>query len=177
MKKVLIIVISLILSCCGYNVESDAPYRIPNNSLLILNKTITFPAQTVAIYLQNGAITQPNSIDNYNPFCILELKKRPNKSIQISPDKFQIIKANYHYEFGMAYPHYASTSIIIGDANPSHLEYETELLLFSSSQKNVSKLTCKHWIDPMHARFVTTKEIRQVLGRLFTLNLENDPRR
>lgn len=178
MKIFAILLTSFILSACGYTLEADSPYRVPSQSLMILNSSLTFPSEQVAIYIQNGKIIPANSIDSYSPFCILELKKRLTDVLQVTPDKFRVVNTKYKYEVGqLYYRQYASIGSGLANADVSHMEYETELYLYSKRQPNVSKMTCKHWIDPLHARYVKIKEIRDTLSPLFTLNLEADPRR
>ncbi len=170
MRIILTIAITILLIGC-YTLESEGPYRVPKKSTITLHKNLSFKVDQVAIYFQKGKIVPANSIQNYTAFCFIELKKQPKKIVKIKPTRFEVRKSKYQYDARVRYQILASASTIISGIDRSHVEYETELFLHSKSQPKVNKLTCKHWVDPLDARFVRLTEMRAALGAYFDIKV------
>jgi len=175
MKAIRLCIIMFLLiavSGCKYVTEDEPPQRIQVGSTVKLNTAIEFPADSVAVYIQHGALVEANSIDSYKPYCIFEIRSKHRQPISITPDIFLISKTKYESTAALRYPMLASTARIMVRASISHLVYETELFLQSRNQPGVYRLTCKHWVDPSFARFVTLDEINNALGKLMNIRYQ-----
>ncbi len=175
MKIWLPLLVTLFISACHYHPVHPGtghPYRVPYNSAIDLHAQLDFHPDTVAIYIQNGHIINANTIDSYRPYCIFELRRKYGSPVSIRPGLFIIYKTRYPYFADNQQLNNRSAKIVMANTSVSHLEYETEMYLSSRVQSNMYKLTCKHWVDPLHARHLFLPEIQLALGDIATLRFE-----
>ncbi len=159
------------------DIEKSPYYAIPAGSTLTLNREITFPADVVSVFIFNGQIVPRPTIDVYKPHCKFELYDMKPQSQTIQPDTFTIRKTVY---FDAMYTpgSFFHTGFVLNrytDGGPSYQPYTTYMYLQSDKQQNVYLLSCLHWEDPVEARYLTVAQIKQALGGMMTLKL-NDPR-
>ena len=161
----------------GIDIEKSPYYTIPIGSTLTLNREITFPADIVSVFIFDGQIVPRSTIDVYKPHCKFELYDMKPQSQTIQPDTFTIRKVVEHY---VTYTpeRLLHTKFVLNrhtHGGPSYQPYTTYMYLQSDKQQNVYRLSCLHWEDPVDARYLTVAQIKQVLGDMITLKL-NDPR-
>ena len=156
-------------------IENSPYHAIRAGSTLTLNREITFPADIVSVFIFNGQIVPRSTIDVYKPHCKFELYDMKPQPQTIQPDTFTIQKSVYFdamYNPGRLH----QTNFVLNrytTGGPSYQPYTTYMYLQSDKQQNVYRLSCLHWEDPVDARYLTVAQIRQVLGDLMTLKLNN----
>jgi len=199
MKPIAIFVVSiLILSGCqttDYIGNENSPrYRIPVGSTLILNQTLTIPAEQSSIYLFRGKVVTYDDVDIYYPHCQFRMKNVGKQVRTVKPDTFVVTKINDWEDYHAQGPQrYSNTSISIGvevgmganvrvivgagtevgDRGPSIIKYATIISLQSSLQSEAKDIICAHWGDMGNIKAVTIKETRGALGDVFTLNIKS----
>ncbi len=174
MKAVCFLVLAGLLSGlggCRYVVQDAPPYRVRPGAVLRLNTPIEFPADSVAVYIQHGVLIAGNSVDSYKPYCILELRHKADYPVTVRPDTFVVSRTYYESTALLRFPLFAAIAPVAASASVSHLVYETELFLHSDRQPNVYRLSCKHWVDPAFARYVSITEIAAALGSLMSIGM------
>lgn len=170
-----------VLSACqntvAIDIETSPFYNIPAGSTVTLNQEMTFPPDEVSIYLFNGNVVPRATIDIYKPHCKFELYNMQPMAQTITPDTFTIRKiVDFNVQNMPSGRRYASFAVSrFATSSPSYQPYTTYMYLHSDKQPNVYRLSCRHWEDPVDARYLTVSQIRQTLGTLMTLKL-NDPR-
>lgn len=194
MKTFVVLAVSvMILSGCQttdyIGNEDSYRYRIPVGSTLMLNQTLTIPADRSTIYIFRGKVVTYNDVDIYYPHCQLRMKKISNKQRTVSPDSFLITKINdwedYHASgssnvritFGVGIgtrigsSGHVAIGFGLGGGGPSIIKYATIISLQSDSQPEVKDIICAHWGDSGDIEAVTIKETRVAMGDIFTLKL------
>lgn len=159
------------------DVES-AYYQIPVGSRLVLHKEIPIPPEAARIKIQGGEVRHYGLVDEYEPFCELEVEEVRSVAQRVHPDEFVITKVDHRtYDVGLSRDRVASLGMRIGFGGDGPLQtfYATILQLRSEAQPNVLKLTCQNdqraFPGILYARHLTVAEIREALGTLFSLQL------
>lgn len=176
-----IVTLTLITACQTPSFTPDSPLTpVPVQSTLILHERLTMPPQTVSLWFQKGMQMHANDLDRYEPNCKFETLNMQDTQKLIEPDSFVIHKVVRWDDYAMQPIQLAASRINVGlgsgnnDGGPSHLNTTTEMFLRSERQPDVYRLVCSQWEDAADANHVTINQIRQALGKSFTLRLPEE---
>jgi hypothetical protein len=181
-QLILLSVVGFLAACqtAAYEGNENSPfYPVPSGSTLTLTRSVTIPADQVAVYLQGGEVVPAGRINQYYPHCKFELIHRRDTGQTVRPDDFEIIKVvrETGHSVALAGLQLAQMSVGIGinvgmDRDGSSLQtYSTRLMLRSARQPQVFRLSCGQAALPHEGQHVSINEMRKALGNLFTLEL------
>lgn len=157
---------------------ADNPYfRIPAGTRLVLNRAVEIPPHQAAVFFQYGKRVSPNfGIDKYQPSCKFEMWNITDTARTIQPDSFSVIHVVLNQQYvdntrpGLRYAALTVADRDDGGGPFASIE-NTVLYLHSQRQPHVYRLTCSEWDDFNQALPLTVNQIRDALGKVFTLNL------
>lgn len=177
---------ALVLGGCAATapnrLQQDPRFAIPVGSTLELNRTIELPGRGDFLYLQDGHTSGLWGIQEVYPHCYLETRQRPPGPVEVPPTTFTItaVDRSFYYT-GM--PFFGGGFIKVGSdgdggGSISQWFYVTRLTLEPADPAvDVYRLTCQ--ADRLDAagpaseqHHLTIAHIRQALGDIFTLKLE-----
>ncbi|MDH5484522.1 MAG: hypothetical protein OEY43_04725 [Gammaproteobacteria bacterium] len=163
----------LLLTACERHIIADersALYPVPVGSLLILLQAIEIPPGTARVFIQQGQVLPLKQVNQYKPHCEFEINSLDTSIQTIHPDRFTIYKVATDIRYVSRQALFASLSTrlfndgdIVGFANDYYLR--------SASQPDVRKLSCLHWDDSYKRIYLSIEQVRQVLGKIFELQL------
>ena len=183
MRQLILLSVVAFLAACqtaAYEGNENSPfYLVPTGSTLTLTRSVTIPADQVAVYLQGGEIVPAGRINQYYPHCKFELIHRRDTRQTVQPDDFEIIKVVQEIGHSVALDglQLAQMSVGIGinvgmDRDGSSLQtYSTRLMLRSARQLQVFRLSCGQAALPHEGQHVSINEMRKALGNVFMLEL------
>jgi hypothetical protein len=175
---------ALLLTACVSNEtkdESSPFYSIPVHSTLKLNQPLTIAGGQVAIFVQEGKMISAGEIDIYNPNCKFEIYTMSDKPRTVNTDSFLITKVVNDIEStslpGRAQPGASQLAVlnhalVAGMLDRGSMNYTTILYLHSERQKDVYRMSCQHWEDVVDDMYLSISEMRQAMGKVFTLELK-----
>jgi len=161
---------------------SNSPAIINPGYKLQLNKAIVIPGESASLHIQDGEPrTQPlNPVENYRPYCIIEVRDRMAATQTIHPDVFKVTRVVRNEEIVSLIPRLASVDMIaantgfhMGSGGHTAVVYATEMYLESSTQPNVTKLVCQQWDDATVGTHLNLNDIKLALGDLITVQPES----
>jgi hypothetical protein len=181
-RIVLLSVFIFLLNACqttSYEGKEDSPYyQVPVGSGLTLHQDIEIPPHRVGVYLQDGQIKPLSQINRYYPHCKFEVLKIRDIPQIVHADTFMIEKVAQEItdmvDAGGIWLAGISLGIGInmhGGDGASVQTFATRLNLRSAKQPDVYLLSCGQWAYPSEGQHVSIREIRRVLGKIFTLQL------
>lgn len=181
-RIVLLCVFIFLLNACQttrYEGKEDSPYYlVPVGSGLILNQDIEIPPHRVGIYLQDGQIKSLSQINRYYPHCKFEVLTIRDIPQTVHVDTFTIEKAVQEITDMVDAGGIKLADISLGIGVSTHggdgasvQTFVTRLRLRSAKQPDVYLLSCGQWAYPSEGQHVSIREIRGVLGKIFTLQL------
>lgn len=154
LKVLLLILMSVVLVGCQ-SMTTDDPasiwFRMPSGTELVLNRTLTIPAQRAHIMLQHGTVS--NAASEFDVACRFEVKDLGPRIIQ--PDTF-IITGYSGQEEWENYPHTK--------------RYYKIIRLQSNHQRGIMPMICEYYDYPIRGRPVTLSQIQEALGDNFSFN-------
>ena len=170
MKKTLTIILTAVTLGLGLNNVGMAgsAYKLEKGTKITLNQNLTIPAHRASIYIQGGRVLPFSQVDQYYPYCKIEVNKLLDKSQRISADTFTVRKA-WTMESSIQQPTQVAGLGIRGGAGHT-LTYSTYYRLHSGDQPHVRMLTCEIWGDATSTEHVNVKQMRKALGKIFTIN-------
>ncbi len=184
MKTIGLLITALVLMSCrttAYEGNENSPfYLVPAGSTLKLTRTLSIPANQVAVFLQGGEVVASDRVNQYYPHCKFELRRRMNSAQTVPPDTFEITKVVQEIGHSVALDgvRLAGVSVGIGvnigmkgGDGASLQAYSTRLSLRSVRQPEVLRLSCGQSALPHEGQHVSINEIREALGGIFTLVL------
>jgi len=160
---------------------SNYPLNISPGLKLKLNRAIVIPGETASLHIQDGEPKpqQLNPVENYRPYCVLNVRNRMAATQTINPDTFTITRVFLNEELVSLPVKFASLTmtagypgLYLGAGGYTAVSYVTEIYLESSTQPDVVSLDCKQWDDPAMGAHLTLQEIKLALGELFTIQPE-----
>lgn len=184
MKSITIPMLAMLLVGCqipSYEGNEKSPfYLVPVGSTLKLTRDLAIPAEQVAVYLQGGEVIPSERINQYYPHCKFELLRRLDTPQAVQPDSFEIIKVVQEIGHSVALDgrQLARVSVGIGvhvgmkgGDGASLQTYITRLVLRSTRQPEVFRLSCGQAALPHEGEHVSINEMRKALGNVFTLDV------
>lgn len=171
--------ISLLNACqtTSYDGKEDSPYYlVPVGSELALHQDIEIPPHRVGVYLQDGQIKPLSQINRYYPHCKFEVLTIRDIPQSVHADTFTIEKAVQEITDmvdagGIKLVDISLGINMHGGDGGSVQTFATRLSLRSARQPDVYLLNCGQWAYPAEGQHVSIREIRRVLGKIFTLQL------
>ena len=183
MKKLTLIsgtvLLSTLLSACNYidtKNESTHFYTIPEGSRLILNQPLTIEPEYASVLFQNGKQITNANIDIYKANCSFETYTLSKTKTIIQPDTFLITKVVDEMlsvsleQLKFARLDFSMDGTLFAEG-PSNYNYTTTMYLKSEKQPDVLRMSCTHWESILYDRYLTTEQVRQALGVVFTLKI------
>lgn len=154
--KSLVLVLALFTITSCQSMHSNDPdsifFRIPNGSVLTLNKPLTIPSDKTHALIQYGKETNMNERKSYDVSCRLDFKKFGPRTIE--PESFTISRTEDTERW-------ISQPVILG--------FFTTMYLTSDKNTDVIYMLCLSYGDQNDHHF-TVKDIETTLGDYFTLS-------
>lgn len=170
---------AILIACISDPVPVTSPnYRVPANSHIHLNKTLTILPYSARVYLQYGKVVTPKELDQYYEHCWFLSWKVLETSQTIEPDTFVIIETQQNEDY-VKLPtrvQLAAISFRFADTDPgggpTAIEYLTEFYLHSDKQPDIRRLVCNHWGDPAMGEHLTVAQMQSALGDIAQIKLK-----
>lgn len=159
---------------------------LPVGAVLQLTTTLTIPANRSYMYIAEGKVAplkNYNTVDIYEPYCMIGFEKESPLARYIMPDTFKItriIEREGYYssndsktiEFSLNRKVRLIKTIgsLSDDSAPSNIMYATIISLYSDNQPEVKKIVCGHWDEPHLVEPLALKEMKRALGELIVIN-------
>lgn len=169
--RLIALTLLLLAGCAGASTNDIDPGR------LVLLSAQTIPPESATLRLQYGKPVASNAVQEYDPFCVLEINTVSDSPQTVHPDTFRVTRISHSISTiadasGLPYP----APIKVGlssDQRPTHIYYKTLFWLHSEQQPGVRLLTCMSnqnlpGVYPF-MRHLTLREIREALGVDFLL--------
>lgn len=169
--------LAMLLGGCA-SLESPNPaspyYAYTSGWAARLNQPLTIPRDAATVRLQYGEIVPRNSVQEHDPYCVVELDTVRAEPQILQPGRFEVRRVTRSVETlaATASP-FVKMRYVLNDTGPSFLYYKTEFHLRDPAQPNLRSMTCA-W-DQMapwsraFMRHLTLDEIRSALGNWITL--------
>ncbi|OZA31114.1 MAG: hypothetical protein B7X93_00750 [Hydrogenophilales bacterium 17-61-9] len=134
-----------------------------------LERPLTIPRDAATVRLQYGEVVPRNSVQEHDPYCVVELNTVRAEPQVLQPGRFEVWRVTRSVETlaATASP-FLKTRYAFDDTGPSFLYYKTEFHLRDPAQPDLRSLTCA-W-DQMAPgnralmRHLALDEIRSALG-------------
>ncbi len=172
----LVVVVTGCQSAPPRDPESFAAHTIGQGGSLILLGPLTVPAYQSSIYFQGGRAVDYIEVNQHYPHCRLELWTVDDHPQIVNPDRFAIHDVARNLEFAhMALPASQPLAALempaLYSGMPLREVRAVSLYLDSRQQRDVYRLTCRHWVEVREARDLTVRDVRRILAGVFTLQL------
>lgn len=149
-------------------------YAYTSGWVMRLERPLTIPRDAATVRLQYGEIVPRNSVQEHDPYCVVELNTVRAEPQVLQPGRFEVWRVTRSVETlaATASP-LIKTRYVLDDLGPSFLYYKTEFHLRDPAQPDLRSMTCA-W-DQMAPgnralmRHLTLDEIRSALGDWITL--------
>ena len=170
----------LVLAGCA-GLQSDDPgspyYAYPTGWSIALHRPLTIPANEATVRLQYGRTVPRNSVQEYDPFCVVELDTVRETPQTLAPGRFEVWRVTR-----------SVTPIMAARASPfrrvdgsdegdlTFLYYATEFRLRDPAHAGLRSMVCTwNQMAPVNRalmRHLTLAEIRSALGDWLSLTPE-----
>ncbi|MFQ5993917.1 MAG: hypothetical protein ACE5K1_02385 [Acidiferrobacterales bacterium] len=170
---IFIAAVSVLLAGCQTVVgnENSVYYRVPVDSTLVLTRTVMVPAKHDRIYFRKGKMLTWDQIDQYQPYCVLQLFTKKDVPQTVKPGEFVVQKVYSQTYFQLAQDARVHVARFDEGGIQEYRVVVTVMELFSNSQPDVLKMKCGKWGLPQDISNVTINMIRQELAGVFSLEL------
>lgn len=167
----------LLLGGCASLTSPDpaSPYYAYTSGWVAqLNRPLPIAPDAATVRLQYGRIVPRNSVQEYDPFCIVELDTVRAEVQILQPGRFEVWRVRRTTSFiTVAASPLLQAAYVDDDGDPSFLYYITEFRLRDPAQPNLRGMTCA-WNQMAPAnrplmRHLTLHEIQGALGDWMTL--------
>ena len=177
MKAILIGLALWLGGCAGLqSTDPASPYYAYTAGWTVqLNRPLTIPSGAATVRLQYGRIARRNSVQEQDPFCIVELNTVSDQPQTLQPGRFEVwrVTRSINPIAAAAKPPLIRTSHGDSDGEPSFLYYITEFRLRDPNQPQLRGMRCAwNQMAPGNRalmRHLTLDEIRGALGDWITL--------
>lgn len=151
--------------------ENSPYYRVPVDSTLVLNQSLTIPAKQKRVYFQEGKPLAFYEVNQYQPWCVLRMQAKKDAVQTIVPGEFIVSEVTREHLHEIA-----RLPILVARFEPdgSEMTYEvvaTRMVLSSDTQPDVRTLSCSRWSIPQDRYWVSIRNVRETLGNIFDLQL------
>jgi hypothetical protein len=179
--KVLVLIGTLALGACS-TLESPNPaspyYAYPPGWVVRLNQPLQIDPDSATVRLQYGRIVPRNSVQEQDPFCIVEVNTVGATAQFLQPGRFEVVRVTHSISTLSATaspfvnPGYRKVGFGGGDS-PTFMYFITEFQLRDPDQPNLRSMRCAwNQMAPGNRslmRYLTLDEIRSALGDWITL--------
>jgi hypothetical protein len=158
--------------CAGLqSADPASPYYAYTTGWAVqLNRALTIPADAATVRLQYGRIVPRNSVQEHDPFCVVELDTVRAEPQTLQPGRFEVWRVTRSVSPITAAVKSPLIKAGLGDddGDPSFLYFITEFRLRDPDQPNLRGMRCAwNQVAPGNRplmRHLTLDEIRQALG-------------
>jgi hypothetical protein len=172
MRTILVGLAVLLAACAG--LESSDPaspyYAYSSGWVAQLNRPLTIPPDAATVRLQYGRIVPRNSVQEHDPFCVVELDTVQAGPQTLQPGRFEVWRVTRRVNpitAARSLP-YVRTALGVDYGEPSFLYFITEFRLRDPAQPNLRGMTCAwNQMTPANRalmRHLTLDEIQSALG-------------
>jgi len=169
-----VIVFVLLLAGCA-SLESPDPaspyYAYSSGWVAGLNRPLTIPVDSATVRLQYGQIVPRNSVQEQDPFCVVELNTVGSAPQILRPGNFDVLQVTRSISpvISRAAPSpFMKTRFVFDDGAPTFLYYITTFRLRDPAQPDLRSMTCAwNQMAPGNRalmRHLSLDEIRGALG-------------
>lgn len=187
-KIIIFIMVLLSVSCSSLRVENPATIKelLPVGSTLRLTQALDIPKERSSIYIANGKVAPLknfNTVDIYDPYCMLRLHNEAAHARQVMPDQFKVTKVVEWegYYSGLKKRNVANITkhsggmskvVFFGnnDSGFSIIMHATVIGLHSDTQPEVKEIVCGHWDEQSLVEPLTLKQMKTALGELLIVD-------
>lgn len=188
MKKMIIsVMILLTTSCSSSLIQHPVTIKelLPVGSTLRLTQALTIPKDRSSIYIAFGKVAPLknfNTVDIYEPYCMLRLHDEVPDARQVLADQFKITKIVEWegYYSRLDYRNVTSrhnresgfrkvATMNASDGGPSIMMHATVIGLHSNKQPEVKEIVCGHWDEQSLVEPLTLEQMKTALGDLFII--------
>lgn len=172
MKRIGIGLILLLGGCAGLeSADPASPYYAYSSGWTVqLNRPLTIPPEAATVRLQYGRIVPRNSVQEHDPFCVVELDTVRAEAQTLQPGRFEVWRVTRSVSSITAAmkPPLIKALHIDNDGAPTFLYYITEFRLRDAAQPNLRGMRCAwNQMAPGNRplmRHLTLAEIGSALG-------------
>jgi len=182
----LVLVGILALGGCA-SLQSPNPqspyYAYPPGWVVRLNRPLQIEPDAATVRLQYGQIVPRNSVQEQDPFCIVEVNSVGTAAQLLQPGRFEVMRVTHSVSSitakaaPLVNPGYMKVGFG-GDDSPTFLYFITEFSLRDANQPNLRSMRCAwNQMAPGNRslmRYLTLDEIRSALGDWITLIPPNE---
>ena len=148
--------------------DLDAGYRV------VLAKPLTIEPEVTRVFLQAGEAFPQYKLNEYEPHCSFEVRKLLPQPQAIEPDTFVVTRVQRLIEevvwlkpLQLAALELARSAV---DSSPSDIFEGYHFWLYSETQPNVLRMTCRYiFTEPWNSRPPTLDELLFALGGYATI--------
>ncbi len=157
-----------LLGACAHSPPAgpESPYfQPPAGSLLRLQRSLTVPAGTTRVHIQDGAARAWRELNRYAPYCDLEIRvvSRAHAPAIVRADAFELVRIERPMP-REGNPWRARWTVFDDDDGPYTLL--TRVRLQSPRQSDVLRLNCLRWSNSRFDTYLSLQEIQEVLAPL-----------
>lgn len=177
MKTFALLGLLLLGGCAG--LESPDPaspyYAYTSGWVVQLNRPLTIEPDAATVRLQYGRIVPRNSVQEHDPFCVVELETVRTEPQTLQPGRFEVWRVSRSVSpiTVMVKSPLMQARYIEDDGDPSFLYFITEFRLRDPAQPALRGMRCAwNQMAPGNRalmRHLTLNEIRWALGDWMTL--------
>ncbi len=175
MKTVWLGLTLMLGGCSGLQSADPASpyYAYSTGWSLQLHRPLTIPADAATVRLQYGRVVPRNSVQEQDPFCVVELDTVRDVPQTLAPGRFAVRQVTRSVSTIMAARPAGFVRTGLGDeGEPTFLYYITAFRLHDPSQPDLRGMTCAwNQMAPGNRalmRHLTLGEIRSALGDWMT---------
>ena len=172
MKAIGIGLVLLLGGCVGLeSADPASPYYAYSSGWTVqLNQPLMIPADAATVRLQYGRIVPRNSVQEQDPFCVVELNTVRAEPQILQPGRFEVWRVTRSVSpIAAAVPTpFIKAGFAVDDDTPAFLYFKTEFRLRDAAQPNLRGMTCAwNQMAPGNRglmRHLTLDEIHSALG-------------
>jgi len=172
MKAIWIGLVLMLGGCAGLqSADPASPYYAYTTGWAVqLNRALTIPADAATVRLQYGRIVPRNSVQEHDPFCVVELDTVRAQPQTLQPGRFEVWRVTRSVSpiTAAVKSPLIKARLVDDDGDPSFLYFITEFRLRDPQQPDLRGMRCAwNQMAPGNRalmRHLTLDEIRQALG-------------
>lgn len=171
--KILALLGMLVLGGCA-GVQSGDPasphYAYATGWAVQLKRPLTIPADAATVRLQHGRVVPRNSVQEQDPFCVVELETVRSEPQTLQPGRFEVwrVTRSVHPVAAAAPSPLIRAHRVLDEGAPTFLYYITEFRLRDPAQPQLRSMRCAwNQMAPGNRglmRHLTLGEIQAALG-------------